>query len=805
MLDQVFRDVLYGLRTMRRSPAFTAAAVVTLALGIGATTAVFSVVNAVLLRPLPYQDPARLVWIHDGFTQQDTQGWPACMADFLLWRERARSFSNLAAYSSNAFVLTGEGDAERITGASVTAQFFDTLGVRPVRGRTFAASADQPGQPPVALISERFWRRKFAGREDVIGKPVTLNGRPTAIIGILPASFEFRARDADLWVILALNPPNRRGPFFLRGVARLAPGVTLAEANAELDALGQEVERADPKKAERARYPAVPLQEEFVRNVRLLLVVLAGTVSLVLLIAVFNVANLMLARATARRREIAVRLSLGAGRGRLVRQLLTESLTFALAGGAAGIALAFAGVSLLRNAAPPGLPRLNEIAIDPRALLVTALVSMASGLVFGLAPALAATRDALGAALREEGRASTEAGGMRRLRGMLVVGEMAVSVVLLAGAGLLIRSFVLLGNVPAGFQTPPERVLAMQIWPGSLRYRDSAVLGAYWNDLLDRVRAVPGVEDAAVTITMPPDRTAFTDGFEIPGKTPPEGGPVIPVPFVSPGYFRTLGIPLLRGRFFDDRDRAGAPRVAIISDGMAKRYFAGEDPIGKRLKHGGPGLNNPYMEIVGVVGDVKYGGLGRVVEPVYYEAAAQVPARPMWLVARTRGDASGSAPAVAAQIRSLDPTVPISELSPMSRVLYDSVELPRFRASLMGTLAFTALVLAAVGLYGVIAYYVVQRTHEIGIRMALGATSRSVLGLVVGRALRLALAGIALGMLGALALVRFLKTLLFGIEPFDAATFGAVALLLALVAAVAAWMPARRASRIDPMAALREG
>jgi predicted permease len=804
MPEQLLRDILYGLRSMRRSPGFTLIAVVTLALGIGATTAIFSVVNAVLLRPLPYHDPARLVWIHDGMTQQDTQGWPACMADFLLWKQRTRSFSHLAAYAGNAYALTGEGDAERVTGAAVSAQFFEALGVRPIRGRTFAPDADQPGQPLTALISERFWKRKFAAREDVVGKVVTLNGRPTAIVGILPASFEFRARDADIWNILTLNPPNRRGPFFLRGVARLAPGVTLAQASSELDALGQEVERADPKKLEHARYPAVPLQQEFTGSVRPLLLVLSATVSLVLLIAIFNVANLMLARATARRREIAVRLSIGAGRARLIRQLLTESLTLALAGGAAGAALALAGVSVLRGAAPPGLPRLNEIAVDAHALLVTVLVSVASGVLFGLAPALVGTRDSLGAALKENARGGTEGGGMRRLRGALVVAEMALSVMLLTGAGLLIRSFVLLGGVPAGFLAPPEHLLTMQVSPNSLKYRDAAALAAYWEETVLRVRAVPGVEDAAVAITIPPDRTAFTDGFEIPARTPPGGGPVVPVPFVSTGYFHTLGIPLLRGRNFDARDRIGSPRVTIVSETMARRYFPGENPLGQRLKHGGPGLNNPYMEIVGVVGDVKYSGLGRAAEPVYYEAAAQNVSRPMWLVVRTRDLAAAAAPAVSAQIRSIDPGVPISELNPMSRFLYDSVELPRFRASLMGGFAFTALLLACVGLYGVIAYHVVQRTHEIGIRMALGATSRSVQRLVVGRAFRLAFGGILAGTLGAGVLVRFLKTMLFGIEPFDSPTFAGVALLLTFVAMLAAWLPARRAGRIDPMEALRE-
>ena len=802
MLEQVVRDFLYGLRSMRRSFGFTGVAVFTLAVGIGATTAVFSVVDAVLLRPLPYHDPNRLVWIHDGMTPQDTEGWPACMADFLLWKERSHSFSHLAAMDFDSFALTGEAEAENIPGARVTAQFFDTLGIHPIRGRNFAPDADQPGLPLVALISDRLWQRKFRAKEDTVGRVVALNGRPTTIIGILP-NLPIIDPSADIWLILPLNRPNRRGPFYLRGLARLAPGVALGEASSELDALGQEVERADPLKLEHARYPLVPLQQQLVGNIRLLLLILTGAVLLVLLIAVFNVANLMLARVPVRRREIAVRLSIGASRGRLVRQLLTESLTLALAGGAAGLILAYSGVWVLRRAAPPGLPRLNEIAVDAHVLLVTLLLSVTCGVLFGLAPALSSTRDSLSEALKAGSRGGTEGGNASRLRGGLVVVEMALSLILLSGAGLLIRSFIILGGVPTGFLAPPEQLVVMEVSPSSPRYRDPNSLNNYWQSVLEHVRAVAGVEDAAVTITMPPDRTAFTDSFEILGKTPAEGGPIVPVPFVSPNYFRTLGIPLLRGRDFDSRDRIGSPPVAIISETMARRYFAGEDPLGKRLKHGGPHQNNPYREIVGVVGDVKYSGLDQPNEPVYYEPAAQGTGPPLWLLAKTRGPAAAAASRIAGEVRSIDPSVPISELSSMSRVLYDSVELPRFRASLMGAFAFAALVLACVGLYGVITYYVAQRTHEIGIRMALGATSFGVLSLIVGRAFRLAAGGIVIGLIATLAVVRLLSSMLFGIRPFDTAALACAALVLVLVATTAAWLPARRAVRVDPAAALR--
>ena len=802
-VEALCQDLRYAFRQLGRAPGFTAVAILTLAVGIGSASAIFSVVNAVLLRPLPYRDPSRLVSIHDGMSSHDSEGWPACMADFLLWREHAHSFSHLAVFGYDDFAMTGQGDAEQVSGARVSAGFFETLGVHPMLGRGFDAGADRPGQPAVAVISERLWRRKFGAREDIVGKVVTLDGRSTTVIGVLGAGFAFPARTADLWVILPLNPPNRRGPFFLQGVARLAPRVTLGQASRDLDALGREVEAADPLKLEHARYPVAPLQGDLVNKVETLLLVLAGTVGLVLLIAVFNVANLMLARATGRRREIAMRLSIGASRGRLIRQLLTESLTLALLGGAAGVALAFGGVAVLRNMAPPGLPRLDEIMVDARVLLIALLASVASGVFFGLAPALAVTRDAPGAALKEGARAGAH-GGAWRLRGALVMAEMALSLMLLAGAGLLMRSFVLLGSVPTGFQAPPGRLLAMEISLSGKKYGEEAARNRYWQQVVDRVRAVPGVEDAAVTITMPPDRTAFTDGFEIPDKTPPEGGPLTPVPYVSANYFQTMGIPLLRGRAFDERDRLDSPPVAIISETMARRYFPGENPVGQRMKHGGPHQDLPYREIVGVAADVKYSGLDGPAEPVYYEPAAQSPVNQMWLVARTRGAAAGATVPVSAAVRSLDPNVPVSELNAMSEVLRDSVDLPRFRVSLMGVFAFAAVLLACIGLYGVMAHYVAQRTHEIGIRMALGADPGGVLNLVVGRALRLAAGGVAAGMLGAAALLRFLKTLLFGIEPYDAGTLIAVAMLLTAVAMLAAWLPARRAARIDPIEALRE-
>jgi putative ABC transport system permease protein len=802
-IENLVRDVQYAVRTLRRSPGFTAAAFLALALGIGANSAIFSVIQAVLLRPLPYAQPERLVWIQDGLTQNSPTRWAACMADYLLWQSRSRSFDLLAAWSPNTFNVTADGPADRITGFSVTARFFDVLGVRPSQGRSFAVDEDQPGRTSVALISDRYWERRYGRKPDTIGRVTELNGRAVTIIGVMPASFRFQNPDADVWAILALTPPTRRGPFFLRGVARLRNGVTLAQANREMDVLGAEVERADPKGVDRVRYPVTTLMEEVTGDIRPLLLVLTGAVALVLLVAIFDVANLMLARATVRQREMAIRLSLGAGSGRLARQLLTESLVLALAAGLAGVALAFGGVSLLRRLAPDGLPRLDEIGVDGRVLLFTLVVSVATGLAFGVAPALGVARTGPANRLKEGGRSSGSAGA-QGLRGALVIAEVALSIVLLAGAGLLARSFVLLGRVQTGFQAPAERLLILQLSPTGAKYREREQLAGYWDRVLAGARSVAGVESAALSITLPAGRVAFTDGFEIVGRTPPkEGGPLVPVPWVSRDYFRTMGIPVLRGRVFDARDRIDSPNVIVISETLARRYFPGENPVGQRLKHGGPSLNNPYNEIIGVVGDVKYLGSAKADVPVYYESAEQSPSRPMWLVVRTHGPARQWLAPLQAEIHNMDPNVPVASVASMEEAMRESLSLPRFRSTVMGIFAAAALLLAAVGIYGVLAYSVERRTQEIGVRMALGATSSNVVKLVVGQGGRLTLAGIAVGLLGSAAVTRVLKEMLFGIGPFDPMALGAAAIVLGIVAVAASLIPAWRASRVDPLTALR--
>jgi putative ABC transport system permease protein len=815
IIDNLVRDVRYAVRTLTRNPGFTLAALGALVLGIGANTAVFSVLNGVLLRPLPYADPDRLVMIFDSFQQQGLERGPACIADFLDWRARARSFHTLDAIANQRFTLVGDGEAEQIPGMSVTATFFETLAIRPLLGRTFASGDDHPGRGQSVVISERLWRRRYGSSAAIVGKEIVMNGRPFTIIGVMQDGYRFGG-DAEAWSILTLNPPTRRGPFFMRGIARLKPGVTLNQAAAEMQSIAREVERENPKDYTRLRFPVVALRELVVGNIRPLLWVLSGAVFFVFLIAVSNVANLMLARATARQREIAIRLSIGASRGQLVRQLMTESLMLSLAGGALGLAFAFWGVSALRWLEPPGLPRLSEIGVDAGVLLFTLVVSLASGVIFGLGWAVSASSSAaLSERLKEGGRGG-ESRAHSRARGALVIGQVGLSVVLLIGAGLLIRSFHLLGRVDPGFHTPPERVLTMQLSPTGLRYsaptpvagapQPNRALGAYWDQLLERVRLLPGVEAASVAITIPPDRVAFTDGYEIEGKPSPPGSehPAVPVPFVSHDYFKTLGIPLLRGRWFEGRDRADSPRVTVINETMARRHFPGENPVGQRLKHGHRSLANPYMEIIGVVGNVKYLGLDNENTPVYYELSAQVPSRPMWLLVRTKGDAQSLASAVREEIRNLDPNVPVDRVGTMAQALAESLSLPRFRSFLMGVFAVTALLLAAIGIYGVIAYSVTQRSQEIGVRMALGATRSGIVRLVVGQGSRLAIVGLVLGLAGAVGLTRFLEKMLFGVTASDTVTFASAAIVLGAVAIVASLIPALRAAGIDPVTALRQ-
>ncbi|MBV8201268.1 MAG: ABC transporter permease [Acidobacteria bacterium] len=810
-LDGLALDLRYGVRLLARSPGFAAVAVLALALGVGANTAIFSVVDGVLLRPLPYPDAGRLVLVSEHFSRSNFPYGNLCLADYLDWRAGNRAFEDPAVFNRRRFDLTGTGEPEQVGGAAVTAGFFTALRARPLLGRVFRAGEDGPARERLAVISESLWRRRFGGNPGVVGQAVDVDGDRSTIVGVLPSSFQFPRPDSELWTNLVFAPPARRGPFFYRGLARLAPGVTLAQAQAELDAIARRIALQDPRAA-RLSLPLQPLREAIVGDARPALLVLFGAVSLVLLIAAVNVANLLLARATVREREMAVRLGLGAGRARLLRQLLTESGLLALAGGAVGVAMAAAAIALLRAWNPGNLPRIQEVHLDARVLGFTLLVSLGTGLLFGLAPALQSSRADLAAAMKDGGRGGSASAGRRRARAALVVAEVALALPLLAGAALLLRSFALLQRVETGLLAPPARILTLQISPSAAKYRDDKISIAFYERLLERVRQLPGVEAAAVADSVPPDREADADTYVIAGRPLARGelNPITSAPTVSADYFRALGIPLRRGRFFDRRDRLGSPPVAIISEAMARRDFAGEDPIGQRLKASGPEVaDNPYMEIVGVVGNTKYLGLASALDAAYYRASAQSGGQKQYLVVRAAAPAAPAvtaaslAPLLRREVQAIDRDVVVGAVATLQQALWDSVAQPRFRTLLLAAFAAVAVLLAAIGIYGVIAYAVAQRTHEIGVRMALGAGRADVLRLVVRQGANLALAGIGLGLVGALALTRVLAKLLFEVSPTDPLTFLLVPALLGVVALAASFIPARRAAMIEPHVALK--
>jgi putative ABC transport system permease protein len=813
-LEVLLQDLRYGLRTLARSPGFTAAALLALALGIGANSAIFSVVYGVLLRPLPYPDADRLAMVFLHFSPQNNERGNLSLADYFDWRERNRAFEAPALYAGRRFDVTGangtagagaSGEPEEVQGAQVTAGFFTTLRVRPLLGRGFEPGEDRPGSDRLAVVGEGLWRRRFGGSPGVLGRAIELDGEPHTIVGVMPGSFHFPSPRIELWTNLALVPPTRRGPFFYKGVARLKPGVTLEQAQAETNAIGRGIEQANPKAYSHLTLPTLSLREALVGRVRPVLLLMFGAVGFVLLIATVNVANLQLVRATAREREMTVRLSLGAGRSRLLRQLFTESLLLALTGGAAGLALAYGGIRLLQAWNPGNLPRMEAVHLDGRVLAFSLLVSLLAGILFGLVPALQGSAPDLTASLKEGGRGSTASAGRRRGRSILVVSEIALSLVLLIGAGLLLRSFFLLERVEPGFLAPAQNVLTLEVSPSARKYPDERTGIAFYERLIERVRALPGVESAAVSDSLPPDRQGDGDTFQIEGQAASAPNPAVTHPVVSTGYFRALGIPLLRGRSFTAEDTPSSRPVTVISETMARRYFPGQDPIGKRIKESGPDIPTPYMEIVGVVGDTKYLGLDAPPEPIYYHPYTQNFSSRLYLVVRSSlaGGAAALAPLVRGEVRAVDADVVVSEVRTLEQAVGESVAQPRFRTALLVLFAGIALALAAIGIYGVIAYSVAQRTHEIGVRMALGARRGDVLRHVLGQGAALALAGIALGLPGALALTRTLSSLLFTIQASDPVTFLSLSLVLAAVTLWASFLPAWRAARTDPQVALR--
>jgi predicted permease len=808
MFRDLSQDLRYGVRMLSKNPGFTVVAVLALALGIGANSAIFSVVNTVLLRPLPYQDPDRLVMVWEDRSKNGFPRDTPAVANYIDWRDQNQVFEGMAAIATQSFNLTGAGDPERIEGRRVSANLFALLGVRPQLGRAFLPEEDRAGGNRVVVMSHALWQRRFGSDANIIGKPLTLNGESHTVVGVMPPGFQFPSRDDELWAPIAFTSQEAasRGRHFLEVIARMKPGVELQQAQAELNTIAARLQQQYPNTNTNVGAAVVSLHEQLVGDIKPALLVLLGAVGFVLLIACANVANLLLARAAVRQKEITIRVALGASRSRLIRQFLTESVLLAALGGAVGLLFSVWGVSLLKAFIPENISQAAAITIDGRVLGFTLLVSLLTGLVFGLAPATQTSNFNLNETLKEGGRDSTSGSRGNRLRGLLVVAEVAVSLILLIGAGLLINSFLRLRGVDPGFR--PDNLLTMRIVLPDTKYPDQARRSAFYTELLNRVEALPGVRSAAVANWIPLVRQGDSIGFSIEGRPDPGQGqrPSVVTRVTSPHYFQTMSIPLLRGRSFGEQDRADSPAVAVISETMARRFWPDRDPLGQRITPGAPDSVDPndWLTIVGIAKDVRQTELVADPKPQMYLSYVQVGFfAPRHLVVSTAVEPSGLAASVRKAVWEIDKDQPVSNVKTMEEVLSQSIARQRFSMLLLGIFAAVAVALAAVGIYGVMSYSVAQRTHEIGIRMALGASRRDVLRLTVGQGLKLVLVGIAVGLAAALALTRVMSSLLFGVGATDPATFVIISLALVGVAALASYIPARRATRIDPMVALR--
>jgi putative ABC transport system permease protein len=807
----VFQDIRYAIRKLSRTPAFTAIAAFTLALAIGATTAIFSVVDGVLLKPLPFREPDRVVRVTN---IRQSNRMPSSVPDYLDFKAQTKSFASMSPIDNQAMNLTGGTEPERVQASRVGASFWTLLGVTPALGRGFAPSEDAPSAGRVVVLSDGLWKRRFGTDRRIVGKTIALDGNSYTVVGVAPPRFSFPDRP-DLWIPLVFGPedlnPEGRGAHWIGIMARMAPNVTVPQANAEMVTLTRRLEQQYPESNTNMTAAVLPMQEYLVGDVRPALYVMLGAVAFVLLIACANVANLLLVRAASRESEMAVRTALGAGAWRIVRQLVTESVLLAVVGGVLGTLLALWGVDLLLAMAPEGLPRIDEVAVNPSVLLFTAAVTALTGLLFGVFPALHTARANVSGMLKDGMRGSSGGVGSRRARNTLVMAEMALAVVLLVGAGLLIRSFSKLLAVDPGFRA--ERVVTFAIAAPETKYKTYAQRRTLVADLVDRMQRVPGVQGTAVVTGLPLSNMMMRTSAHIEG-TPqerPAERKVTDVAMVTPGYFATMGIPLTSGRDFTTRDGSGAPVVAIVNQEFVKRYFPNENPIGKRISLGweqdtaATGGNMTLGgEIVGVVGNVKRRGLNQEVYPETYASFMQPTFPSFSVVVRSSSDPSTVMAAIRAQMRELDRDLPLSELRQLSEVVAASVSRPRFYTTVLGVFAGIALVLAAVGIYGVISYAVSLRTRELGIRIALGATGSQVSKLVLRQGVGLALAGVALGAGGAYWLTRLLAKLLFGVSATDPLTFVGVALLLTAIAAVASFVPARKAARVDPLLAMRD-
>jgi putative ABC transport system permease protein len=821
-------DLRYGLRQLLKQPGFTFVAVLTLALSIGACTAVFSLVNALLIRPLPYRAPQELVLLLQHFKAQNLERIPVSPPEYVDYETRAHSFEKIGAFGFANFNLTGGDTPERISGALVTSDVFPLLGVAPIKGRVFEPEECKVGRDDVVIISERLWQRRLGRDPQILGTKLLLNGRAFTVVGIMPEDFDFPlqlfnlgsggqfAERADIWQPLAFTDAQMKIRYS-RGfaiIARLKPGTSVAQAQAEIEAINGQMRREH-----KDNYPqdtsfggdVLPLHELAVGGMRPTLLILTGAVVFVLLIACANLTTMLLARAAAREREMAIRVALGAGARRLIRQVLTESVLLAVLGGLAGVLLAFWGIDLLKAIGAQTVPRLREVNLDLRVLGMTFAVAVATGVVFGLVPGLASAKPELTESLKEGGHSSTQGRRRNRLRNGLVIAEVALALVLLMGAGLLIKSVVRLQNVNPGFN--PRNVPTMEIslpqakYPspgGGAGFVGTSSTGNFFTEINRRIARLPGVAASGATTILPLSGSNSDSSFSIEGqvRAPNEPQPDEEIRVVTPDYFRVLQTPLLTGRFFTEADTADAPMVAIVNEALARKYFQNSDAVGKRITFDNPKKDPKWVTIVGVVGNVRHRALEHEPLPEYYTPHAQFPVRNLIVAVRSSQDPRSLTTAIRREIQNVDPDQPIANVRTLGQVLGESVAPRRLAVVLLGVFAAVALVLAAVGIYGVMSFLVVQRTHEIGVRMALGAQRSDVLRLMMGHALRLVLTGAAIGLAIAFVSSRGLQAMLYRVGAFDVPTLAGVTLVLAAVALLASYIPALRATRAEPMIAL---
>ena len=800
-METLLRDVRYGVRTLFKNRGFTVVAILALALGIGANTAIFSVVNAVLLRPLPFEQPDQLVMVWEKRMQLGRIRNTVSPPDFNDWRAQNHVFEDMAAFTGQGFNLGASTQPERIQGAAISPSLFPILRAKPSLGRFFGSDEDKPASEPVVVIGSGLWQRSFASDPDIVGKTIKLNDKDHTVLGVMPAGFTFPNRRSEVWVPLKLAPEdaNNRGGHSLTVVARMKPGVTLQEARVEMDSIAAQLEQQYPNPNTGHGANVFPLYEEVVTGTRPALLVLLGAAGFVLLIACANVANLLFARSAARTREIAIRSALGAKRSRIIRQLLTESVLLALTGGIIGVLLALWGLDLLLAIGENSIPRVKEIKLDSWALGFSLVISIATGLLFGLVPALQVSKPDMNEALKEGSRSASGSIRRNKIRSLFVIAEVAICLVLLIGAGLMIKSFARLLGVSPGFN--PDNVLSMNVALSGSRYGGPEQVAGFYKRSLDRLSEVPGVESAAATSGLPLAGGLGSRYFRIDGRPPQPAGQGFNanINLTTPGYFHTMNIPFIDGRDFDEREAIKTPDSVIVNQEMAHRYWPDENPIGQRLAIG----DGPWRTVVGVVGNVKQSGLDIETRPEMFWPYYQSPVPFTTFVVRTSGDPEAATSSVRAAMQEIDKDLPLYGIKTVNEVISDSVAPRRLNMLLLGIFAGLAMVLAAVGIYGVISYSVSQRTREIGIRMALGASRTSVLKLVVGEGMILALNGVAIGVVASYFLTRLLGSLLFGVSTTDPFTFVAISLLLTGVSIVASLIPARRATRVDPMVALR--